>query len=463
MEKDDRPPHDNSGGNVEGENLEKDDRPPHDNSGDNVEGESEVWELSFSTLKSKSQKKKLKAAASGWNISAPEQAPVLMADAFVLEDASNSKKQKKKGKKAAALGWNISTAEQAPVLMADAFASEDASNSKKQKKKGKKAAALGWNISAAEQAPVLMADALASEDAPSTILHLTHNLGGEWPRYGARNFVTTSDVAVEPHNAVEEAIPAETSPTDEPYIIAPEEDPLPEDSLPEDSLPAEEEAFSTENPIGSEKAAPQATLEASQAKPIVEGFDSAKKHTLDQHDSFPNDVDDPYEPTPKPDIASVHSAPAEGAESLVPPPTPDLCAVRDKSDDHSPPPSAPSSSVAASVLETAVPEAPTEEDGHTITLKILNGSTVLRAMVFIKVCTRTAILHEARAYYMKWAQDDQILGTQRAKGCDLALMSLSMYGYDVDLSTYKVENLSFLLGAIEKTGIPSFTLRVSEI
>jgi len=42
------------------------------------------------------------------------------------------------------------------------------------------------------------------------------------------------------------------------------------------------------------------------------------------------------------------------------------------------------------------------------------------------------------------------------------LMSLQMYGYDMDLSTYKVENLSSLVRAIEKTGIPRFTLRISE-
>lgn len=157
----------------------------------------------------------------------------------------------------------------------------------------------------------------------------------------------------------------------------------------------------------------------------------------------------------------MHCAPAENAKFLVPPPRPALCAVRDKSDYHSPPPSAPSS-IASSVFETAASEASTE-DGHTIALKILNGSRVLRAIVFVRACTRTAILNETRAYYAKWAQDDQILGTQLATGCDLTLMSLNMYGYDMDLSTYKLKNLSSLLGAIEKMGIPKFTLRISEI
>lgn len=321
--------------------------------------------------------------------------------------------------------------------------------SKRQKKKGKKAAASFWGISAAEQAPVPMDEAPASEEASPTPVHVTHNL--RWPRYTAWNFITTSGVTAEPHNVVEEALPTEASSTDEPYIIAPEEDPLTEDTLPA------EEAFSEKDPIGKEKVAPQVTLEASQAEPITEGFDSAKEHTLDQHDRIPNDLEDPYEPTPKPDISPRHSALAGNAEFLIPPPRP---AVHAKSNYHSPLPWA-SSSTATSVLEAAAPEAPTG-DGHTITLEILNGSRVLRAIVFIRACTRTAILNEARAYYVKWAQDDQVLGTQLAQGCDLALISLNMYGYDMDLSTYKIENLSSLLGAVEKTSVPRFTLRISE-
>ena len=256
-----------------------------------------------------------------------------------------------------------------------------------------------------------MDEAPASEDASPAPGRVTRNLGCEWPGYKAWDFVTTRGVAAEPHNAAEEAIPAEAFPTD--------------------------------------------------ASSIIESFDSANEHILDQHDGFPNDLDGPYEPTPKPDIAPMHSAPTENADFLIPPPSPALCAVRDKSDDHSPPPSAPSSA-ATPVLENAASDAP-REDGHTITLKILNGSQVLRAIVFIRVCTRTAILNEARAYCMKWAEGDQILGTKLAKGCDLALMSLNMRGYDMDLSTYKVENMSSLIGAIEKMGIPKFTLRISEV
>ena len=90
-----------------------------------------------------------------------------------------------------------------------------------------------------------------SENASPALVHITHNLSWKWPGYVACNFVATSGVATEPHNAVEEAIPAEASPTEEPYTIAPEEDPLPEDTLPT------EEAFSKEDLMGKEKVAPR--------------------------------------------------------------------------------------------------------------------------------------------------------------------------------------------------------------
>ncbi|KAK3172110.1 hypothetical protein OEA41_004195 [Lepraria neglecta] len=316
-----------------------------------------------------------------------------------------------------------------------------------QKKNGKKAAASGWGISAAEEAPVLVDEAPASEDASPAPVHVAHDMGWEWPRKGFWNFGATSDVPADPHNAAEEAIPAEEPcfaapegafPRDEPYIIAPEEEPLAEDAFPG-------EAISKEDPVEMEKAAPEATLEASQPELIIEGFDDVEEHPLNQYCHISHHLGDPYEPTPEPDVAPIHGAPAEDAMPGFRPP----------------PPSAPSSTV-TSILEAAAPEAPTK-DSHTITLKILNGSKVLRSIVFIRACTRTAILNEARAYCVKRAQDDQSFGRLLAKGWDLALVSLKMYGYDMDLSTYKVENLSSLVRTVEKTGIPRFTLRISEI
>ena len=323
-----------------------------------------------------------------------------------------------------------------------------------QKKKGKTAVVSGWGTPVAEDAPVL-------GDRAPTPVHVTRNMGLEWPRCGAWNFGATSGITAESRNAVGEVIPAEgpcfaapadVSRTDEPYIDVQEEEPLPEDRLPAT------EAFSKEDSTGKEKAALQATTKASQAELIVEGFIDAEEHILNQNDNVPNNLDDAYESTPEDDVAPIHSAPAEDAEFLVSSPKPALCTGRDKSDFH---PSAPLSTV-TSILEATAPEAPTK-DSHTITLKILNGTKVLRSIVFITACTRTAILNEAKAYCVKYAQGDQSFRRLLPKRWDLTLLSLKMYGCDMDLSIYKVENLSSLVQTVEKTGIPRFTLRVSEM
>ncbi len=306
----------------------------------------------------------------------------------------------------------------------------------------KKAAASGWGIPTTEEAAVLVDGISASEEASPAPEHYTQDMGLKW------NFGTTKDVPAEPHTAAGEAIPAEepcfAAPegafhTDEPYNIVPEEEPIPEDAFPV------REAVSNED---------------SQAEAIIEVFDDAEEHGLNQHDKVPYELYDPYDLTSGLDVAPMHNAPAEDAEFLIPPPRPALSTVCDDFDIHSPPLA--SSSTVTSVLEAGAPGAPTE-DSHTITLKILSGSKVLRSIAFIRACTRTAILNEAKAYCVKRAQDDQCLGTLLAKEYDLALISLKIHGYDMDLSTYEVESLSSLVRAVEKTSIPRFTLRITEL
>ena len=307
--------------------------------------------------------------------------------------------------------------------------------------KGKMPATSSWDVLATEESPVLLDEAPASKDASPAPVHVIHDMGWKWHRV--------------PENAAEGAIsvekpcftePEEAFPSDDPYIIAADEQ-----SSVEDTFPANE-VFPKEDPMKEEEVAPEATLEASQAERIIQGFNDAEKHPLNQYKKVTYDLDDPYEATSESDVAPVRNAPAENSELLVPPPGPAL--------DPPPPPSAPSS-IVTSVIEAAAPEAP--EDSHTITLEILNGSKVLRSIVFVRACTRTAILNEARRYCMKCAKDDQSLGTLLANGCDLAFVSLRMYGCDMDLSTYTVENLSSLVRTVEKTGIPRFTLRILEI
>ena len=316
-----------------------------------------------------------------------------------------------------------------------------------QKNNGDKAAASGRGFSAAEEAP-LVDEAPASEAASPAPVHVTaHGMGWKWPRKGVWNFGTTIDVPADAHNAAEEAIPAEepcfaapegTFPRDEPYIIGPEE----------------EGAISKEHPMEREKAAPETTLEGSQPELNNEGFNDVELHPLNQHCHISHHSGDSYESRTEPDAASIHGDPVEDA-------IPALIAVRHKIGLLPPSPSAPSSAV-TSILEAAAPEAPME-DSHTITLKILNGSKIIRSVVFIRACTRTAILNEARAYCVKRAQDDESFGRLLAKGWDLVLVSLKMYGYDMDLSTYQVEDLSSLVRTVEKTDIPRFTLRISGI
>lgn len=335
--------------------------------------------------------------------------------------------------------------------------------SKGKNKKKKKLAASNWGIPVVEKASALGVEAPISGEASSPPENFTRDMGWKWPRHVAWNFGATRDIPVEPDTAGEAiygeepclAAPEEASSTDEPYNIVPEVESVPEDAF------SARVAVSIVGPMGMESAAPNATLEASQAELNIEDFDAAEKYTLDQHDDISHDPDDPYESTSGPDVAPMLSALAEKAGFLVPHPRAALSAVRDESYFRPPLPSAPSSTV-TSVLEAAAPEAPMK-DSHTITLKILNGGKALRSIVFIRDCTRTAILKEARASCAKCSQDDQSLATLLAKGYDLALMSLKMYGYDMDLSTYKVENLSSLVQAVEKTGIPRFTLRISEI
>ncbi|KAL8795421.1 MAG: hypothetical protein Q9182_007539 [Xanthomendoza sp. 2 TL-2023] len=355
---------------------------------------------------------------------------------------------------------NGSGVEEEPEVSASTLSSF---RSRGKMKKERKAAASGWGIPAAEEAPLLVDKASASEEASPAPEHFTHDMDWKWPRHGAWSFGVTGDVPVEPYAAPGEATPTEepcfaapeeASSADEPYKIVPEEEPMPELIIPA------REAFSNKDSMGPEKVAPDTTLKASQGEVVIEDFDDAEEPTLNQRDDISHDLDDPYKLTSGLDVAPMPNALAEDAEFLASPPGAALSAVCNDFDFH-PPPLAPSSTE-TSVFEAAAPEAPTEHS-HTITLKILNGSKVFRSIVFISACTRTAILKEAKAYCLKCAQNDQSLGTLLARGYDLALMSLKMYGYDMDLSTYQVDNLSSLVRTVEKTGIPRFTLRISEV
>ena len=411
--------------------------PLHDNNDGGIEEKPEVSGLTLSTLRSKGKypknKKKGKVAAFAWVPAVEEQ---------VIQPPWHDN--------------NDGGIEEKPEVSELTLSTLRSKGKDKKKKKGK-VTAIAWDDPAVEEAPVLVDEPPALEETSPAPEHVYWKS----PRYGAWNFGATRDVPTEPQDAVEKptkseepcpVAPDEPSHPDEPYNIAPMEEPEPKD------------AFTAREPVYNEDpmaAAPDATREPSQAELIPKVFDDTEEHTLNQYDNVVRDLVDSYELASMPDVAPMPSPPAEHTEFMGPPPKPTLSAVRDELDFHHPPPP---SSTKTSIFEAAAApgEAPTE-DSHTVTLKILYGSKVLRSIVFIKACTRTAILKEARAYCVKCARDDQSLATLLAKGYDLALMSMKMYGYDTDLSTYKVENLSSLVRAIEKTGIPRFTLRISEV
>ncbi|KAL9016618.1 MAG: hypothetical protein Q9185_006030 [Variospora sp. 1 TL-2023] len=338
---------------------------------------------------------------------------------------------------------------------------------KERKKKGKKAATHGWAIPVPEEAPSLVDEASASADASPAPIHDTHKIGWGW-----HPFFAIGGVAAEPYSAPDATDPAEKPcfPAEEPCVIAdepcfdvpvevspraPEEEPLPEDVSLGEGASCEEDLMGTEN------AALVATPEIPEVEPIPESIDSAEEDTVTEHHKAAHDFDEPCEPPPEPDVAPIYGAPAENIELQVHHPRRRVWARRDTCASSSPPPTVPSST-RTSVLEDATPEPPTR-DSHTITLKIVNGSKVFRSIISTPDCTRTAILHEARAYCVRRAESNQTFGKSLPKKWELALVSLKMYGCDTDLSTYKEENLSSLVRTVEKTGITRFKLQISEI
>ncbi|KAL8901598.1 MAG: hypothetical protein Q9207_005125 [Kuettlingeria erythrocarpa] len=261
-----------------------------------------------------------------------------------------------------------------------------------QTQKGKKAATCSWDIPALEKAPFLLDGTHALDNAPPFAVY-ARNTGWGWPQHGAWGLVTTSTAATEPLGAREESIAAdepcfaalaEASPKDEPYVSAPEEKPLPENKFPA------EEAISGQELVAKGEAAPANSVEASQAESMLEN--SAEGDVILNPDTFGQGYDNPFEPTPVPNVASILSTPAEVTEGDILHASAVIPRGRDSGAFHSRPLSV-SSSTMTSPAKAAAPEAPTK-DRHTIAIKILNGRKVFRFIVVIRECTRTAILNQ---------------------------------------------------------------------
>ena len=308
---------------------------------------------------------------------------------------------------------------------------------KKKGKRGRKGTPKPIWDSACEDAPPPAPPA----DSSPGIICVTQGKDLPWPLSNNWRLRPDADLPEAPPEPAEEApLVEEPSPVDEAQPI-------------EDPSPAEEETFDgNESPAidsdddivfqdgdvnltRDEDVTVETLVEAPQAGQNTHDSDGFY-HAQSDHEAFLM----PSAPDPK---TAFGLLPSE-TELQVPPPSPP-----------------PASATATSVLEATAPSAPTE-DSHTVTLKILTdrGET-LRCIVFITACTRTAILNEARGYCEKDKRLEKLVSVGGDESSEIKLCSLKMYGYDMDLSSYKVENLSSLVRTAEKTGIPRFTLRLS--
>lgn len=284
-----------------------------------------------------------------------------------------------------------------------------------------------------------------SLDALRTSEHIAYETNRDFLQKGAWNLGATKNIIAEPRLA---AVEGEF--LGEEVNIKPVEEVLPKYAL------SSEETNSEENQVSERKFVSEETPGAPQAELAVESFNNAEEQNLNEYHNSKQYLDKHCVPPPTSDIASKYAVPAKHAEFPMSPPSGEHSQIGfDLS------PSATRSFTGSPVIEATVPKAPYEE-GHTIALQILNGSKILRSVVFIRSCTRTAVLNEARAYCVKCGQHGQYFGRLLAKGGDLALVSLKMNGYDMDMSTYQVEDLSSLIGVVEKTDIPTFTIWLSD-
>ena len=113
---------------------------------------------------------------------------------------------------------------------------------------------------------------------------------------------------------------------------------------------------------------------------------------------------------------------------------------------------------------TTLAEPQTATDTRTVMLTIiLSSNKTFRYFVRLRACTRAMILDEAKACCMKLAQNSWELAMLLVNQYDrLILAPLRINGYDVSLSTYDAEDLTPLIQAVWKTGIPEFTIQISQ-
>ena len=330
-------------------------------------------------------------------------------------------------------------------------------SSKKENRNGKTAILSGQVFPASK-------DASAMDEAHMlrTSMQATQGVDQDCPQNGVRSHGATQTVSADAHGDVEE--PKSGA---ECYYLARERAPggvehgiKPEATSSEGEALVEEAVFKEDLPE-KEKTAREVTPESLSAKSVIKGFDAPEKETSDEYGKSMQELTSPYLPQAVSDVASSHNGPAEDVEFFESPPRSATSSGDAKGDVHRLLPRM-QLSRGHPVLETAAPGPPVQES-HAIALKIISGSKILRSVVFITASTQTAVLTEARTYYGKYVQSGQRFKGVLADKWDLSLVSLRLDGFDMDMSTYGAEDLSFLVETIGKTEIPRFTLRVFEI
>ncbi|KAL8858257.1 MAG: hypothetical protein Q9178_005269 [Gyalolechia marmorata] len=307
------------------------------------------------------------------------------------------------------------------------------SRSKRQKGNWKRTTVSGWGLPAAEEAQHLEVEASDPEDTSFAAMNNSNNLKSEDIEHEACKYAASSVAA-------EGDAPPEAVSTDESCFTVPTGA----------SFVTKHRTVASENDSWCDRALP---IEAAKYK-----FYSIEAAQDDQVLAEVSRAEAMIEDISEPAIIPTESALVKDEEifaSLWPPPP-----MEDKSFTR-PSSSLPPTSTKPGIPRIADPDEPTIER-HTISLKIYHGNKLYRLIVSIRDCTRAAILHEGRKCCLQRARDEPNFAELLTTSWLLDLQSINMDGHELDLTTYKVGNLSVLITKIEKTDIPCFTLRIVE-
>lgn len=98
---------------------------------------------------------------------------------------------------------------------------------------------------------------------------------------------------------------------------------------------------------------------------------------------------------------------------------------------------------------------------YTIALKINYGAELVTQIISIDAGTQTAILEKALKVHSARVLAYESIEPEWELKWKCFLVSVQMDGFEMDLSTYDTEDLTFLIQAISNSAIPTFTVEIS--